>query len=61
MVASPSLRDDDETKPMRFRGVPWDLELTPKGRVKMTYTPEKLTWNPKSWRFGSDDFPLQHG
>ena len=19
----------------------------------------KLTWNPKSWRFGSDDFPFQ--
>ena len=21
--------------------------------------PGKLTWNPKSWRFGSDDFPFQ--
>ena len=23
--------------------------------------PRKLTWNPKSWRFGSDDFPFQLG
>ena len=25
------------------------------------YVPWKLTWNPKSWRFGSDDFPFQSG
>ena len=24
VVASPSLRDDDDTKPMRFRGVSWE-------------------------------------
>ena len=27
--------------------------------LKRLLLPRKLTWHPKSWRFGSDDFPFQ--
>ena len=41
-------------RPERFSRS-WDPENKKlKGRNKKLYTPRKLRWNPKSWRFGSD-------